>query len=264
MKIKILIVGLICLLVFSLGCVQQPEETTTTIQTTTVSVEVDISKCYEIGDQSIQDYCYGGVAIVKEDPLICDKIKNQREREECYRNVIKVALVKQDLSICDKMQSRDYIDSCYFIVALAKNDSSLCEMIKSQYWKDRCHSAIEKSKYGDKTTTTYIIPRCIGFSQIKPIDWKADSSDNKIVLILTNEAGVKVSLDSVSVDVFDNTCSKNVNEELRAGQSIQVNITECTFPSIGDYYKAEISIDYTNLVSKIKHRSVGVCEGAVK
>ena len=71
-------------------------------------------------------------------------------------------------------------------------------------------------------------------------------------------------LDSVSVDVFGNTCSKNVNEELNVGRVTQVDVTGCTFPSIGDYYKAKITIDYTNLLSKIKHRSVGVCEGNVE
>ena len=37
-----LIIGAIYLLVFMLGCVQEPEEAITTIQTTTVSAEVDI------------------------------------------------------------------------------------------------------------------------------------------------------------------------------------------------------------------------------
>lgn len=107
-------------------------------------------------------------------------------------------------------------------------------------------------------------PDCTGFSQVRPIDHIADGSASRMGFVLTNEAGVKVELNRIDVDIFGSTCSKNVNEELRAGQSIPVNVTGCTFPGTGDYYRADIEIEYTNLASGIVHKSVGECHGSVE
>lgn len=107
-------------------------------------------------------------------------------------------------------------------------------------------------------------PGCTGFSQVTPIDHVADGSADRMGLTLTNEAGVKVKLNRIDVDIFGKTCSKNVNKELRAGQSYQVNVTSCTLPDTGNYYRAKITITYTNLVSGIKHKSVGECHGSVE
>lgn len=108
-------------------------------------------------------------------------------------------------------------------------------------------------------------PGCTGFSQVTPIDHVADGSADRMGLTLTNEAGVKVKLNRIDVDIFGKTCSNSgINKELRAGQSYQVNVTSCTLPDTGNYYRAKITITYTNLVSGIKHKSVGECHGSVE
>jgi uncharacterized protein (UPF0333 family) len=111
-------------------------------------------------------------------------------------------------------------------------------------------------------------PGCTGFEQVRPIDCKADNSEKKIGLVLTNEAGAKIELRSVSADIFNTACTNpynpGVKPQLRAGQTIQVNVTGCTFNDVGEYYKADITIDYHNVVSQMDHNSVGECHGAVE
>ena len=109
-------------------------------------------------------------------------------------------------------------------------------------------------------------PGCTGFEQVTPIDCKAENS-GKIGLVLTNEAGARIELNSVSADVFGTACvlySLPPGTQLRAGQTIQVNVTGCTFNGVGEYYKADITIAYHNVVSEMDHNSVGECHGSVE
>ena len=66
MKLEILVIAAVCLLVLMMGCVQDTKETTTTtIQTTTVGDEVDVSECNLIDDQYEKYKCYRDVAVAK-------------------------------------------------------------------------------------------------------------------------------------------------------------------------------------------------------
>ena len=108
-------------------------------------------------------------------------------------------------------------------------------------------------------------PGCTGFSQLRPLDWKASSTDNNIYLTLLNDAGVKVRLDQVNVTVLNIKCSQiNINREIRAGESYPVNVTSCAFPDYGNFYRADIVIVYTNLASDLNHNSIGECHGNVE
>ena len=108
---------------------------------------------------------------------------------------------------------------------------------------------------------------CTGFEHVTPIDCKADNS-GMIELVLTNEVGAKVELKNVSADVFGISCTIPYNPatkpQLRAGQSINLNVTGCTFNGVGEYYKADITILYKNIVSGMDHNSVGGCYGIVE
>ncbi|MFZ2455753.1 MAG: hypothetical protein WAX07_04695 [Candidatus Altiarchaeia archaeon] len=105
----------------------------------------------------------------------------------------------------------------------------------------------------------------IGFSQMKPLDWKASNSERTLTLTLTNDAGTKITLQDVNVTTFTNTCSVNgLNQELSAAEALQVIVPDCDFPEPGEYYKAEIIIVYQNVASAIDHNSVGECHGPVE
>ncbi|MEA3254800.1 MAG: hypothetical protein U9Q22_03080 [Candidatus Altiarchaeota archaeon] len=110
-------------------------------------------------------------------------------------------------------------------------------------------------------------PGCTGFEQVTPIDCKADNS-GMIELVLTNEAGARIKLNTVSAEVFGKACTLDYNPgtkpELRAGQTIKLNVSGCTFNGVGEYYKADITIAYHNVVSEMDHNSVGECHGAVE
>jgi hypothetical protein len=104
-----------------------------------------------------------------------------------------------------------------------------------------------------------------GFSQAKLLDWKASYSGQTLTLTITNDAGTKILMHDVNVTVFENACSLNgLNEELRAGDTIQAIVPDCVFPETGEYYKADIVIVYQNVASDIDHNSVGECHGAVE
>jgi MFS family permease len=107
-------------------------------------------------------------------------------------------------------------------------------------------------------------PGCTGFSQVKPIDWKA-SSDGQLHLNLMNDAGLKIRLNNISVSVFGKSCSDNIaDREMRAGEFVVVNVTDCNFPAVGEYYKTDITISYASIASGIDHNSVGECHGTVE
>lgn len=107
-------------------------------------------------------------------------------------------------------------------------------------------------------------PGCTGFSQVKPTSWKA-SSDGQLHLNLMNDAGLKITLKNVSVSVFSESCSDNiVDREMRAGEYVVVNVTDCNFPAVGEYYKTDITISYASIASGIDHNSVGECHGTVE
>lgn len=108
-------------------------------------------------------------------------------------------------------------------------------------------------------------PRCIGFSQIEPLGWKAASTGD-FILVLTNEAGTKLKLTGVNMGIFGTSCtSDGTTEDLRPGEAITINVTGCTgMPGVGEYYRANITISYEHIASGIPHSSVGTCLGDVE
>jgi len=111
----------------------------------------DISLCGEIQYinkyityGNYQDQCYSGVAVVKKDISICEKILGDtNEREYCYSDI---AVAKKDLSICDKIADDDVNDSCYRRVAEARKDVSICEKIQDQDDREWCYKLVAIAK----------------------------------------------------------------------------------------------------------------------
>ncbi|MEM2918985.1 MAG: hypothetical protein QXY62_05770 [Candidatus Altiarchaeota archaeon] len=111
-------------------------------------------------------------------------------------------------------------------------------------------------------------PGCSGFSEIKPIDWVAQKSTNKFILTITNEAGLKMNITGVAVNISDALCSADTTKfQLRPGERYTYQITCSQLSSqyeLGEYYRAHIGINYTNPQSLISHSSRGDCWGVVE
>jgi hypothetical protein len=109
-------------------------------------------------------------------------------------------------------------------------------------------------------------PGCSGFSQIKPLDWKAGG--NQFIMTIINEAGLKLNITNINVNITDANCGFDGTDiEIRPGESHQSTIT-CSGLSAeyasGEYYRAHITIDYLNPQSMIPHKSAGECWGVVE
>lgn len=167
--------------------------TTTTTTSTTTTIYVDINKldrrshlvCATIQDkgdriacflsfalneknssicnnsESGMDWCYKQVAEVKEDISLCSKIKSQKIKDRCYKDV-----AKGNLSVCDMIHFQVTIDSCYSSVATTMKDLSICELIQDQDHKDNCYRsvafALKNISVCDKIQKQYTKDDCYG------------------------------------------------------------------------------------------------------
>ncbi len=113
-------------------------------------------------------------------------------------------------------------------------------------------------------------PGSSGFSEVKPTDWKASYSAGNLTMTLFNNAQTQINLTDVNVSLFNVTCTgtHNIGQVMSTGDSYQVVVPGCstafsTLPA-GGYYKADITIIYTNLASGIGHNSIGECHGTME
>ena len=107
-------------------------------------------------------------------------------------------------------------------------------------------------------------PGCTGFSQVNPLAWEANSYGKNMQLKIFNNAGTMIHLNRVNIDMLNGSCSKDINKDLRAGESYEVNVSGCIIQASGADYKADINISYSNVASGINHSSSGECHGKVK
>jgi len=170
MKFKILILGAIYLLIFSLGCVHQPEETTTitsmtnsVIVTTTVSIVVDVSECEEIEKEEKRDDYYFKIAMNSNDTSSCDRINTSSLRDMC---LFMVARDTADSIVCDKIEA-PILDWCYLSVALNAPEYKTCDLIKNSSWRDLCYYCL-----AEFTNNTKLC------NKIETEDWKGGCYHN--------------------------------------------------------------------------------------
>lgn len=103
---------------------------------------------------------------------------------------------------------------------------------------------------------------CSGFSHIVPLDTKL--SGNKLTIIISNEAGTRLDVDRITATIGSDSAFTILNREMRPGRTEEVNITFGSAFTTGDYYRANIVIEYENVVSGISHKSSGDCWGTVE
>jgi hypothetical protein len=110
-------------------------------------------------------------------------------------------------------------------------------------------------------------PGCTGFSQLIPLDTQLDATTNhELTIVLSNDAGSKMTLNSVEATIGTETGTDATVVSLRAGATTQVSIGPNVFmkPISGGDYRATIVIDYTNVQSGITHKSTGECWGTAE
>ena len=74
--------------------------------------EKDIKVCEIIQERGIgyrADYSYHRVAVVKQDPALCEKIKSGDDRSRCYTEI---AVAENDLELCKKIYDSKYYEKC--------------------------------------------------------------------------------------------------------------------------------------------------------
>jgi len=110
-----------------------------------------------------------------------------------------------------------------------------------------------------------------GFSQIKPLDWKLES-DGKMTVVLTNQGGTILNLTSVDAILIsggENECTVGVSivdgERMRPAATYLAEITGCTVTDkLGDYYRTNLTIRFTNPSSGLNHVSNGILWGPIE
>jgi hypothetical protein len=103
----------------------------------------DPNICSKIRSVSDQGKCYSEVAIAKQDESVCSRMMESYEAELYNRSqsvfcYSEVARLKQDASICEKYLKKGDDDACFLDVAKLKQDLSICAKINptSPYWQD--------------------------------------------------------------------------------------------------------------------------------
>jgi hypothetical protein len=109
-----------------------------------------------------------------------------------------------------------------------------------------------------------VVPGCSGFSQIVPLDTKLTASDKKLQIFIRNDAGTRLDVTGVNATIWSYSGTGSAPGLMRPGRTEVVNITftPASFNQ-GDYYRANIVIEYENVVSGITHKSSGDCWGEV-
>lgn len=161
---KLLIAGLVCLIVLWMGCVEQPEVTTTTtitsptsttiltttptttsttttttttstITTTTIPIETLILPCEKEKTDDEWDDCLYDIAKESGNPEACKGIKYRPRRLMC------IAVISEDISLCNKTKR---IEACIWGIARRTGNSSLCEKIEESSVKYKCLADVKK------------------------------------------------------------------------------------------------------------------------
>lgn len=103
--------------------------------------------------QQLKDNCIKNLSIQTDNLYLCEKIKTEDIRSECY---YMFALKRKDITLCEKISQPRSIqkDSCRYFVTVAKHNLSLCDALPNErgnFGKDGCYAAIgEENK--DYTT----------------------------------------------------------------------------------------------------------------
>jgi len=112
-----------------------------------------------------------------------------------------------------------------------------------------------------------------GFGAIIPLDWQGKKTDETISILLVNKGDTrqemtKITSRLIAGGVAGNSCDdKEYNPDpltIIPGDHEEITLQNCGITQpIGDYYRFEITIWYTNPASQIDHKSMGEIWGPI-
>ena len=94
-----------------------------------------------------------------------------------------------------------------------------------------------------------------GFSQFIVLD--SQYSGDQLRVFFSNEAGTKLTIDTITGSGCTLSTCTACNEEIRPGWSFDVNLTGCPTLVPGEYYKVNVQLKYLNPHSEITHTISG-------
>lgn len=116
-----------------------------------------------------------------------------------------------------------------------------------------------------------ISPDKRGFSQVTPLDWAlSEGPAATLVIVLQNNAGTILTVNAVTATLETGgtgACSLDtlmpVNN-FRPGSTQRLDFSNCAVDGlVGDYYRVDVVVDYTNPASGLTHTSTGVIWGPI-
>lgn len=101
-------------------------------------IEQDLSICEDIDGHTQKVDCFIYQAILRQDESICEMIEHETAELELREGCITgVAKVKEDVSLCEKL-SESRADDCVLGIAIQTKNPDNCEQIENQLTKDNC------------------------------------------------------------------------------------------------------------------------------
>ncbi|MFH1835915.1 MAG: hypothetical protein ABH851_06980 [Methanobacteriota archaeon] len=113
---------------------------------TEVAFRTDIQACERLEDLEGREYCYARVADDSGDPVICDRIQDSCEREECI-SVTKAHIIidRGGEQECLNLSVPEYHNLCFEVIVI-RNGIDYCETLESDL-RDKCVSVIHLNNF---------------------------------------------------------------------------------------------------------------------
>lgn len=100
--------------------------------------------CNKIVGVDKQNECFKRVAEKTLKVSVCDNLKMDSLKYDCYSNV---AVVGEDYTLCAKIGTGAifYMNNCYKLVAVKLKDRTICNNIPSSFYKNQCEDSVLSS-----------------------------------------------------------------------------------------------------------------------
>jgi hypothetical protein len=92
-------------------------------------------KCSKITSDSVRSVCVSELAILKNDPAICDLITKSSIKGNC---LFTFAEKTNNLEICTSIEDKYWRDNCHFTYAITNNQDVFCAAINDAQQQDSC------------------------------------------------------------------------------------------------------------------------------
>ena len=102
----------------------------------------DVSCCEYLWIDSWENDCYRQSAFDNLNPSLCNRIKHNYDRWQCYQGILNRGYPKE-IEECKKISDIEWVGKCITNIAVLQNDSSLCNQITTELEKRNCELKFE-------------------------------------------------------------------------------------------------------------------------